>query len=110
MAEQADFKSDREKLISQRVNGIEPSRSHSPWTEGERKTLIDMYFDGIGYSIMALELERSETSIYAQLHRKGEFPFIKKRRSRGKEIQCKCHTCGLRLTCTKNPEFHSQRT
>lgn len=110
MNEQADFKSDREKLINQRVNGVEPLRSHSPWTEAERKTLTDMYFDGIGYSIMALELERSETSIYAQFHRKGEFPFIKKRRSHRKTDQCKCHACGLRLTCTKNPEFHSQCT
>ena len=110
MSEQADFKSDREKLIGQRVDGLAPLRNYSTWKEEEIKSLIDMYFDGIGISDMALELERSETSVFMQLHRPGILPHIKKGRSQRKENQCKCNTCGLRFTCDKNPEFNTQCT
>lgn len=58
-----DMISNKEKLRQQRTNCMRPEREGQYWSDEDKAILTDGYYDGLGYSEMALKLQRSETAI-----------------------------------------------
>lgn len=50
--------SDKEKLRQQRTNCMRPEREGQYWTEEDKSILTEGYYEGLGYSEMALRLHR----------------------------------------------------
>lgn len=58
-----DMISNKEKLRQQRTNCMRPEREGQYWSDEDKAILTEGYYDGLGYSEMALKLQRSETAI-----------------------------------------------
>lgn len=71
--------SNNEKLRQLRSNSVRPEREGQYWSDEEKKKLEREFYDGMGYSEMALRHHRSETAITnmiesLDLHHRKENP------------------------------------
>ena len=92
------MKSHRKELIALRNGERPPQRSGEYWTEDEVRQLTIMFESGMGISEIAIQLDRSEISVYQQLEKRGLLSAHSKPRNRSKKertmADCLCPFCG----------------
>lgn len=88
----------RKELLALRNGEQPPQRSGEFWTEDEVRQLTVMFESGTGISEIAIQLERSEISVYQQLEKRGFLSAQSKSRNRNKKERpipgCLCPFCG----------------
>ena len=92
------MKNHRKELIALRNGERPPQRSGEYWTEEEVRQLSIMFEGGMGISEIAIQLDRSEISVYQQLEKRGFLSAQSKPRNRIKKertmTDCLCPFCG----------------
>ena len=71
------------------------------WTDEDRKQLEHDYYEGIGFSIIAFNLKRSEGAVFQQASKMKLTAAGTKRRNRTcyKEFGCLCPNCNNYNSC-----------
>ncbi len=90
----------QDELIALRRGERLPESSGDYWNHEAIKELKQQFIDGIGISVIALRLNRTERAVVQQLSKLGLMDAQSKHRERiskpPKELRCLCMECGLR--------------
>ena len=86
-----------------------PARNGEYWREEERDLLAKRYSEGVGISEIALELQRSESSIFQQLSYLNIIKTPNERRPYCRKARCLCIKCDLREDCPYKEESIQER-
>ena len=94
------YSTKNKQIIAIRQQLASNERHREYWSEDEKNRLLQMFYDGIGITEMALELQRSEMAIVNQINALNLFKRCRAPKRQKKE--CLCPQCAHYAECT-NP-------
>lgn len=80
------------------------------WTQEEKGRLEQLFADGVGFTEMAILLQRTEPAVYQQIEKQDLYEREEKpvrRRREDKEPMCLCRKCPFKDTCPHNPSYQT---
>lgn len=82
-------------LMTMRINGTGLDHDGWYWKPEDRTQLLQMFYEGMGISEIALTMKRSEPAIMQQLCKEECFRNEVKKRNRKKKLKnrCRCGEC-----------------
>lgn len=96
-------KNHRELIKAYRDGYMMPERSGNNWTKDEIEKLSGFFYEGVGISAIALELQRTEVAVIQQLMYQDLIKnYGVRRRRRKHKGTCLCSKCELQESCSQN--------
>ena len=100
----------QEKIIAMRTSGAGLENDGLMWTDADRKTIAELFHNGIGITEIALKVKRSEPAVMQQLVKDKFFQNETKSRTRAKREQsCLCPNCAQYESCKREQDQYYEK-